>query len=285
MKKLKIKIDLDGVVCDFVYEILSLAGKLDMYNKVERYYFDPPDKEEEGEALTREEFNRYFDMFKRGNRFRWMKEIPGSTNAIRTLMKQDNIEIAYITDRDQIYSEDTEFWLAVRKIKAPIIFANGDKAKYINSDNTDIFIDDNLEHIKDVSQKIDGVIVYEQPWNKNCGLLYHYEYNWEGLFDYIKVQAGLLLSNHKGGETLIDEREKTHGDYPIQSDFAQKMKVLLRETPNWGKLTSPQKESLEMVIVKISRILHGDKDHLDSWLDIKGYSDLVIKEVRNNIEK
>ena len=46
-------------------------------------------------------------------------------------------------------------------------------------------------------------------------------------------------------------------------------------TPNWDNLDFDQKESLEMIVHKIARILNGDPNYDDSWIDIGGYSKLV----------
>jgi hypothetical protein len=49
----------------------------------------------------------------------------------------------------------------------------------------------------------------------------------------------------------------------------------MRDTPNWKRLAPYQKEALEMKAHKIGRILNGDPDYSDSWIDIAGYAQLV----------
>lgn len=51
----------------------------------------------------------------------------------------------------------------------------------------------------------------------------------------------------------------------------------MRKTPNWDRLTPEQKESLDMTIHKIHRILTGDPNEVDHWRDIGGYSDLIVR--------
>ena len=51
----------------------------------------------------------------------------------------------------------------------------------------------------------------------------------------------------------------------------------MRKTPNWDRLTPEQKESLDMTIHKIHRILTGDPNEVDHWKDIGGYSDLIVR--------
>lgn len=78
-----------------------------------------------------------------------------------------------------------------------------------------------------------------------------------------------------GIDNTISERAKTHGEYGVQSQFCQGMKYHMRTGENWSALSDDKKESLEMIAVKISRILHGSPEHKDSWHDIGGYARLI----------
>ena len=49
----------------------------------------------------------------------------------------------------------------------------------------------------------------------------------------------------------------------------------MRLTDNWEELSPAQKESLEMIVHKIARILNGDPNYADSWHDISGYATLI----------
>lgn len=74
---------------------------------------------------------------------------------------------------------------------------------------------------------------------------------------------------------LLNERGKTHGNWGVNADFAQRMKHLLRDTPNWGEvLTRPQQEALDHICTKIGRILFGDPSFEEHWIDIEGYARL-----------
>ena len=81
-------------------------------------------------------------------------------------------------------------------------------------------------------------------------------------------------------ETLQD-RNKTHGDFKFQCEITNRLK----ETVGWGdtgKITSWQKEALDMICVKMGRILAGNPCEPDHWHDIAGYARLVEKEVLND---
>jgi hypothetical protein len=48
---------------------------------------------------------------------------------------------------------------------------------------------------------------------------------------------------------------------------------------NWALLSASQKEALEMIAHKIGRILNGDPNYDDSWRDIAGYAELIVKQL------
>lgn len=75
-------------------------------------------------------------------------------------------------------------------------------------------------------------------------------------------------------QEVIESREASHGDYRTQAAMAQKLKQQMQASEGWGKLTYPQKESLEMIAVKISRILNGSASEPDHWTDLAGYATL-----------
>lgn len=82
-------------------------------------------------------------------------------------------------------------------------------------------------------------------------------------------------------QQTLAERGKTHGNFPKQSQTAQSLKEVMRNTPNWALMSDDKCEALELIATKISRILNGDPEHHDSWHDIAGYATLVA----NGLEK
>jgi len=79
---------------------------------------------------------------------------------------------------------------------------------------------------------------------------------------------------------MLDEREKTHGSYAAQSTCSQYIKEAMRLTAGWGSLSAPHKEALEMIALKIARILYGNPNEPDHWHDITGYARLAEKECK-----
>ena len=76
-------------------------------------------------------------------------------------------------------------------------------------------------------------------------------------------------------ESTLAERKKSHGNFADNAAVIQSLKRIMKDTENWGKLSSAQREALEMIQHKIGRILSGDTNHIDSWHDIGGYAKLV----------
>jgi hypothetical protein len=79
---------------------------------------------------------------------------------------------------------------------------------------------------------------------------------------------------------LLSDREKQYGQFGGHAAIAQGLKEVMHQASNWQRLTPPQKESLDMIQHKIARILNGDPDYIDNWVDICGYSQLEINILR-----
>lgn len=77
----------------------------------------------------------------------------------------------------------------------------------------------------------------------------------------------------------LKQREKRYGSFESQGKISQDMKAAMRVTDNWETLTYSQKESLEMIVHKIGRILNGDPNYADSWHDIAGYATLIDQQL------
>lgn len=76
-------------------------------------------------------------------------------------------------------------------------------------------------------------------------------------------------------QKILLERSKTHGDYRQTAKTIQEIKTTLRVQPNWANLNPQQREALEMISHKIGRILAGNPNVKDHWVDIAGYATLV----------
>lgn len=78
---------------------------------------------------------------------------------------------------------------------------------------------------------------------------------------------------------VLSERGKRYGSFELHAAITQSLKIVMVQTPQWKNLSASQKESLEMVAHKIGRILNGDPNYIDSWVDIVGYTQLVVNQL------
>jgi hypothetical protein len=81
-------------------------------------------------------------------------------------------------------------------------------------------------------------------------------------------------------QNILDERKKTHGSFEVSSYTSQVLKDNMRDSPNWVELDMDQKECLDMVAHKIARILCGNHNELDHYVDIIGYCTLVLNRLK-----
>jgi len=78
---------------------------------------------------------------------------------------------------------------------------------------------------------------------------------------------------------VLDARGKAYGDYYEKANFIQGVKFLMHRAPNWDMLEPDTRESLEMIAHKISRVLYGDPELKDNFVDIAGYAMLIAERL------
>lgn len=79
-------------------------------------------------------------------------------------------------------------------------------------------------------------------------------------------------------ETL-QARGDRYGGFANLAAFSQHLKRELAKAAGYSALSDCQKESIEMIALKLARILNGNPDHIDNWHDIAGYAQLVEAEL------
>jgi hypothetical protein len=82
-------------------------------------------------------------------------------------------------------------------------------------------------------------------------------------------------------ETLT-ERGHRYGPFIDHAKVTQEIKYAMKtHVNNRGIHLAPdQIEALEMIAHKIGRIVNGDPDYVDSWVDIAGYAQLVADRLQ-----
>jgi len=76
---------------------------------------------------------------------------------------------------------------------------------------------------------------------------------------------------------ILTERGETYGEFIRHAGLSQEFKsIYRRELALRAKvLEADQYEALDMIVHKIARIINGNQNHADSWVDIAGYAKLV----------
>lgn len=79
-------------------------------------------------------------------------------------------------------------------------------------------------------------------------------------------------------DATLAERGSRYGKFKDHAAIAQELKRALYRHMDQVSHVEPdadQLEALEMICHKLARIVNGDPDYADSWVDIAGYAKLV----------
>lgn len=76
-------------------------------------------------------------------------------------------------------------------------------------------------------------------------------------------------------QEVLDERGSRYGQFERNAMVSQLLKSVLFETKKDVFLEHYQREALDMIAHKLARIVCGDPNYADSWLDIAGFAMLV----------
>ena len=81
---------------------------------------------------------------------------------------------------------------------------------------------------------------------------------------------------------ILDQRGSQYGDFTFQAACAQALKNIAHgHAQRFGvTLSAVQREALDMILHKVSRIVNGNPDNIDSWEDIGGYAKLVADRLK-----
>jgi hypothetical protein len=81
---------------------------------------------------------------------------------------------------------------------------------------------------------------------------------------------------------ILDERGKRYGKFKNHANISQRLKYVVADalSNRKGVVEDDQREALDMICHKIARIVNGDPDYADSWVDIAGYAQLVADRLQ-----
>ena len=93
-----------------------------------------------------------------------------------------------------------------------------------------------------------------------------------------------MYPNETDVDEVLDARAKDYGKFIEGAEIMQMIKRLVhnyieeRDT----QLAFDQREALDMIIHKMGRIINGNPDKVDHWVDIAGYATLVVDRLEGN---
>ncbi len=122
-----------------------------------------------------------------------------------------------------------------------------------------------LRDFKMPKQAHDECIEYhlkQSPWNQPSG------------------KAREEAACNEGVAGVLKERGSTHGKFRDNGRIAQAIKRAIQSGPKYEELTDTQKEAMSYIAGKMSRIVSGNPDHADNWLDIQGFAGLILGELK-----
>jgi transposase len=85
-----------------------------------------------------------------------------------------------------------------------------------------------------------------------------------------------------GIDVILDERGNNYGTFLDNARVTQRLKAVAHQFAGQNNKTfdADQAEALDMIFTKVGRILNGDPNHIDSWIDIAGYATLVADRLQ-----
>ena len=105
----------------------------------------------------------------------------------------------------------------------------------------------------------------------------------EGLLQYDDERA--MEPTETDLDETLDERAQDYGKFKDGAALMQGIKRLLADHARAHNKTfaDDQWEALEMIVHKMARIVNGNPDKVDSWVDIAGYATLVADRLQGNV--
>ena len=80
--------------------------------------------------------------------------------------------------------------------------------------------------------------------------------------------------------SILKEREKTHGEFQFVAALTRSLKEATQVYRS--EMPAVHEEALDMIFVKIARVICGDHNEPDHWRDIIGYAQLVLNSLTKN---
>lgn len=86
-------------------------------------------------------------------------------------------------------------------------------------------------------------------------------------------------------DTVLDSRAQDYGKFIEGAEIMQMLKRMVHNfiDVRGTQLAFDQRESIDMIIHKLGRIINGNPDKVDHWTDIAGYAKLVADRLEGRV--
>jgi hypothetical protein len=138
---------------------------------------------------------------------------------------------------------------------------------------------------------------HEVPEHQQHLIAEHY---WDGVGDRVWCKHGIdqlgemcevcwsktvAKPEPTGVDALLTERGSRYGNFLDTARITQRLKNVAHQFAQQHDKTFDvdQAEALDMIFNKIGRILNGDPNYADSWIDIAGYAKLVADRLEGKV--
>lgn len=106
----------------------------------------------------------------------------------------------------------------------------------------------------------------------------------EEIKKFLEEFAAVAVSPVTKVDDVLDSRAKDYGKFKDGAALMQSMKRLIADhaAKHDKTFSDDQWEALEMIVHKVGRIVNGNPDKVDNWVDIAGYATLVADRLQGN---
>ena len=186
MRRLKIGIDIDGVLADIVRTMLPLlareCGRAVKHDDIICYSFS------EALNIPEERVAALMEEVIAEGHFGAAPVIDGAVEALELLYHHT---LWLVTSRPECVRNETVRWLAQHRVPYhELVFAPA-TGKARNGDGFDLFVEDNLETALVLSGEDIPVLLFDWPWNQHPALPPNVQRvrNWQEILSVVQRQA------------------------------------------------------------------------------------------------
>lgn len=83
-------------------------------------------------------------------------------------------------------------------------------------------------------------------------------------------------------DDVLTARASRYGTFLSHAEITQHLKSVIFGYKAKGAYEDDQVEALEMICHKLGRIINGDANYADSWVDIAGYAKLIADRLEGS---